>query len=152
MTRDLVIGLTLTGPPMSWARARDTGEDGYANPLKYSRWLTATGRAFAREWRDQTGRRKDPIDGPVAVELLFLLRRPARRPASVPVDLWGLDRCPAIGRQDLDNLAAAVFDAVTRAAWWTDDTRAASLHAAKVWLPAGDENERTELRIYRLGL
>lgn len=150
LNRELILALTLSGPPMAWARARDLGEDGYANPLRYSRWLSATGRALGKEWRGEDGRRKDPIDGPVAVELLFLLKRPARRPSSVPVELWRLDRCPAIGRQDVDNLAAAIFDAITRAGWWTDDTRAASLHAAKAWLPADDDNERTEIRVYLL--
>ena len=151
MTKDLVISVTLAGPPMSWARARDAGDGEYANPLRYSRWLGSTGRALGKQWRDSDGGKLDALDEPLAVELLFLFCRPAKRPRSVSPDLWRLDRCPAIGRQDIDNLAAAVFDALTRAGWWTDDTRAASVHAAKAWLPAGDDEERTEIRIYRLG-
>lgn len=148
--RELIASATLLGHPQSWARARDAG-DHYANPAGYARWLTTVGRLLASVWRDAGGRRKDPEDGPVEVELVFWLERPKRRPASIPTDLWARKDCPAIGRQDVDNLAAAIFDAVTRAGWWTDDTRAAALVARKYWLPAGDTRERTEIRMYRDG-
>ena len=64
------------------------------------------------------------IDGPVAVSLTFCLPRPASAPKR--------QRWPWRG-PDLDKLARAVFDALTSAGVWADDSRCVELQARKVF-------------------
>lgn len=64
-----------------------------------------------------------PITGPVLVELLFVMPRPASTPKS---------RTPAaVKRPDLDKLARAILDAIGSAGAWGDDSQVTDLHAAK---------------------
>lgn len=64
-----------------------------------------------------------PMTGAVAVQLEFVMPRPASAPKrSTP---------PAIKRPDLDKLARAVLDAIGSAGAWTDDARVTDLHARK---------------------
>lgn len=64
-----------------------------------------------------------PIGGPVAVQLTFVMPRPASAPKrSTP---------PAVKRPDVDKLARAVLDAIGSAGLWRDDSQVVDLHAAK---------------------
>lgn len=64
------------------------------------------------------------LDGPVAVDITFTLPRPK---SARKADTW-----PS-ARPDIEKLVRAVFDSVTDAGLWTDDSRVARLFAAKVW-------------------
>ncbi|MEV6879688.1 RusA family crossover junction endodeoxyribonuclease [Amycolatopsis sp. NPDC051128] len=64
------------------------------------------------------------FDGPVAVELAFVVKRPVGTPKTRATPA-------AIKKPDLDKLVRAVFDAITSAGVWTDDSAAIDVHATK---------------------
>jgi crossover junction endodeoxyribonuclease RusA len=66
-------------------------------------------------------------DGPVAVHVTFLIRRPA----SAPRRVWP-DRKP-----DLDKLLRSTLDALTTAGVIADDARVVEISASKVYAAAG---------------
>lgn len=82
-----------------------------------------------------------PIEGPVEIEIEFILSRPARERARrqvVPAD-W------CVKRPDLDNLAKGVLDALTGFAW-IDDAQVVYQVVRKRWA-AGDEPAITRVRV-----
>ena len=81
-----------------------------------------------------------PIDTPTRVFLRFAFPRPKRlaRAPHTPI--------PHIGRPDLDNLAKAVFDALTDLGFWTDDGVIQGVEARK-WYVAAGELPGLEMRI-----
>lgn len=62
--------------------------------------------------------------GPVAVELAFVMPRPKSTPKTRATPA-------AVKKPDLDKLVRAVFDAVTSAGVWADDSCAVDVHATK---------------------
>lgn len=152
--RELVLSVTLAGPPFAWMRAMDTG-DGYSNPREYQTWLRQASTVLGFAWREpeRVGRlhapKKPPLDEPLLLELAFHFARPDRRPSVVPKMLWDAEKCPAVGRADVDNYAAAIMDAMTQAKIWQDDTRVVSLRACKAYLPKSGGAERTAIRLSR---
>ena len=86
-----------------------------------------------RPWRDAVretavtaaGEAWVPLTGPVAVRALFALPRPASAP--VRTRTW-----PTGARSgDLDKLLRAIFDALTDAAIWRDDSQAVETYVVK---------------------
>jgi Holliday junction resolvase RusA-like endonuclease len=138
-------------PPMAWRRALDQGDGTYANPQVYQRWLMRASRDVGRAWRGEAASKPEPLNCPLEVGIVVYLERPQRRPGAYPADLWGAVDAPAIGRADVDNFAASVLDACTRAGVWVDDTRVSSLVAAKFWLSAGETDQRIEVTISKIG-
>lgn len=83
-----------------------------------------------------------PLDGPLAVRLLFLLPRPK-------VMMWRkrpMPRVPHTSRGDVDNFAKSSLDALSDAGLWRDDAQVARLLVEK-WIAAGDEQPRTEVEV-----
>jgi hypothetical protein len=150
---ELVLAVTLPGPPHAWERALPSGQ----NPPSYRAWLRTATAIVENAWMDPVPgklyrKRRPPLNEPLIVETAFYLRRPAARPDGVPAWMWEhRDVCiPAIGRMDVDNLAAALFDATTKAGVWIDDTRVSTMRdPRKAWLPVGDVAERSEMRVFR---
>jgi Holliday junction resolvase RusA-like endonuclease len=70
-----------------------------------------------------------PLDGPVAAVLAFGLAKPRSAPKT--------RRTWPIGKNsgDLDKLTRAVFDALTQALIWDDDSRVVDLHVTKDYAP-----------------
>lgn len=66
-----------------------------------------------------------PLDGPLSVEVVFTVRKPASAPKGRRT--WP-DRKP-----DIDKLLRAVFDAFTSAGVWTDDARVIAVMSSKVY-------------------
>jgi crossover junction endodeoxyribonuclease RusA len=65
-----------------------------------------------------------PLVGAVRVQLGFVMPRPTSTPKkSTPA---------AVKRPDLDKLVRAVFDALTSAGVWNDDSQVVDVHATKV--------------------
>lgn len=75
-----------------------------------------------------------PFEGPVSVDLLFLLPRPkARSRKNDPAGpLW----CAT--RPDVDNLSKAVLDCLTLQGWWRDDAQVVHLRVTKHWHSIGE--------------
>jgi crossover junction endodeoxyribonuclease RusA len=72
---------------------------------------------------DEHGRPRAYFDGPVCVELRFVMRRPLSTPKrSTP---------PAVKKPDIDKLARAVLDAISSAGAWPDDSHVTGLFATK---------------------
>ncbi len=78
----------------------------------------------------------EPLDGPIAVGLVFRLPRPAghfgRRWLRPAAPAW-----PA-SRPDLDKLIRAVLDALTGICW-RDDSRVVEIRATKRYAEGGDK-------------
>ena len=73
---------------------------------------------------DDAGRPRAVFDGPVCVELRFIMRRPVSTPKRRRTP-------PAVKKPDLDKLARAVLDAVSSAGVWRDDSFVTQLSAMK---------------------
>lgn len=150
--RTLVLDVTLGGTPLPWQRLNPRTE---TNAPRYHRRLCQIADVLAANWRRRA--RRDPLNEPLAAEMVFRLARPQRRPPQVPPALWALPDCPALGAVDLDNLVAAILDAggserSYQAGIWSDDQRFVEIDARKVWLAPGEPRtrERSEIRVYRL--
>ena len=63
----------------------------------------------------------DLLDGPITLQLHFVMRRPVNTPAKTP---------PAIKRPDIDKLCRAVLDGITGTAIY-DDSQITELSASK---------------------
>lgn len=77
-----------------------------------------------------------PVEYPIALEIVFLLRRPAYKISKIPCG-----REPVIGRSDLDNFAKGAIDAI-KGIIWKDDNQIYQLHLSK-WLVASGEEPAT---------
>ncbi len=70
-----------------------------------------------------------PLEGPLCLELLFVVSRPKRlRRKKDPEGLIPHDKKP-----DLDNLVKAALDGLTQAGIWRDDAQVARLTTEKVY-------------------
>lgn len=84
-----------------------------------------------------------PIDGPLAVSLLFVLPRPsAKRWKSMP-----MPREPHGKKPDFDNLAKATIDALN-GLLWHDDAQLYEVRIVKT-IAAGDEQPHVEMTVWR---
>lgn len=75
-----------------------------------------------------------PITEPVAVSMVFRLPQPGRLPRGRLL--------PAV-RPDLDKLARAVLDALSRCDVWVDDGQVVALVIAKVYATISGDNRQT---------
>lgn len=73
--------------------------------------------------RTELGDPFPPIEGPVRIDLTFVLPRPASTPKHTTP--------PAIKRPDIDKLARAVLDALGSAGLFHDDSQVTQLYAEK---------------------
>lgn len=80
-----------------------------------------------------------PLDGPLAVEIDFVMPRPVATPKRRTP--------PAIKKPDVDKLARAVLDALTRIVW-RDDSQIVDMHVTKR-LAELDEQPGARIRIAR---
>jgi len=115
---------------------------GIPRPQARARTFVRPGSKFATTWSPKSdwfsvvyykaleNRPKQPLDGPLAVDLSIYLPKP--KSASK-----GKTR-PDV-RPDLDNYEKAILDALTQAGIWADDGRICELHSAKFY-------ENTDIR------
>lgn len=112
----LALHLTVYGIPApqgSLVRGRYGGL--HSSSKRLATWREAV-RATAANARNET------LAGPVAAEIVFTMRRPKTKGQEWPIK-----------RPDLDKLCRAVFDALTDAGVWADDSQVVSLIAHKVF-------------------
>lgn len=69
---------------------------------------------------------RDRLEGPVLVDVVFTFDRPKSAPKSRPC--WPITRSSG----DLDKLQRALFDALTDAGVWRDDSQVVDVRARKV--------------------
>lgn len=143
-----MISFTVPGLPIAQPRQRHrniTARNGASFIQNYTptkspvnEFKAAVRMAFAQACGGQ------PLDGPVALRVLFVFPRPKGM-------IWKKRPMPGTyhaKKPDLDNLAKSLKDALKGLAW-LDDSQVAQMVADKV-IAAGDEQARTEVRIRRL--
>ena len=128
--------MTLTirwhGPVKGQPRARATRAGGFVRM-----WTPATADAMkagivaeAMSQMCALGWRRD-YDGPVAVTIIAIMARPKAH------FLWGKLRGDAPKRHphkpDIDNIAKAALDALTKARVWRDDAQVDWMHVRRMW-------------------
>ena len=112
-----------------------------SNRLGLATWRSQV-CAYAMEQKAKDG--ADTISGPIAVRLEFWLKRPAEHylpvngKRTVPLVRQGsplyVTRAP-----DLDKLTRAIFDALTDADVWNDDSQVVKVVATKLYCDQYDE-------------
>ena len=86
-------------------------------------------RALVATAAKRAMRQAPPLAGPISLELTFIFPRPKKQtPENVACPyVWGNRRW------DLDKLQRAIFDAMTDAAVWNDDSQVAHVLARKLY-------------------
>lgn len=82
--------------------------------------------------RARQGQGFETLTGPVAVELVFLMPRPASMTRRRPHPQDGQIPCPG-SDHDVDNLEKPVYDSLTAAGVWKDDGQICSVSAQKLY-------------------
>lgn len=124
--------ITVPGVPESQGSLRHVGRGRLIaqNEGRLKAWRSAVEAAAREAWAGT-----DPLDGPCKVRLTFRLPRPAGHYGTGR----NADRLRPSApnyperKKDLDKLIRAVFDALTYAAVWTDDSRAVQVLALKMY-------------------
>ena len=127
--------LWVEGPVVSWKRNR-VGPGGRVfrdtKSRDYRRLVAAQAQLVCRH----------QLRAPVALELVFVFPRTARRPGRVPSDAWRAGSRllrPTTNRDDIDRLQGNVLDALCDAGVLGDDGHVVSVKARKVWAAEGEE-------------
>lgn len=113
----LVFALFVPGKPAAQGSKRHVGGGRMVEQSKaVAPWRTTVAWHAAQVYREA------PQDGPLSVELAFVMPRPSSAPKrSTP---------PAVKRPDLDKLQRAVFDALSGVVW-RDDSQVTYVAASK---------------------
>jgi Holliday junction resolvase RusA-like endonuclease len=121
---DPLLTLRVIGSPAPQGSKRHVGGGRMIESSRHVRpWREAVKSAAVEAMGEQTLR----LDGPLALVVTFLLKRPLRPKATRP------DRVP-----DVSKLVRATEDALTDACVWTDDARVVDLVARKVYAKPGE--------------
>lgn len=109
-------------------------------PQKTRSWIAGAIVILAAHWR------REPLEGAVAVELVFVHSRPKRlcRKKDAHGRLWR-DRRP-----DIDNLCKSALDAIQAAGIVADDGQVAVLEGRDMYGAKG-ESGKVEISVWRLG-
>jgi len=124
-----MITFQVQGNPVAQPRPRRSVRGGVYTPAKgIKAWRTRIAIA-ARQQKIKT------IQGPIILNLMFFMPRPKShfrtgRHAAVLKDSSPLRH---IQTPDIDNLAKAVMDALSKAQVWGDDSQVTVLNSAKYW-------------------
>jgi crossover junction endodeoxyribonuclease RusA len=141
MSDPIYTGIVL-GAPVACSRPRVTGRRSYY-PAAYDGWR----RAAAVLLRAQHEGR-DPIQGPVTVEVVAIHPRPRRCPAGLRA-WWGPGRVVKATRPDIDNIVKAALDALDAAGVLADDGQVVRL-VAQDWYAAEDEDPAVVVRVWEV--
>jgi len=107
---------------MACPRPRVTARNGFAHayyPANYKAWKTEA----AKEISKMLPKSHVVIDYPVAMDITFNVKRPKKSKLFAP-------------KPDVDNYQKSLFDAMTAAEVWTDDTLVVTVTARKRWADA----------------
>lgn len=126
MPRPAIV-ILVVGRPAPQGSKRHVGGGRMVEQSRYVRaWREAVTRAARSAMRAQV--LLQPIDGPIALDVVFRLKRPKR-------GRWNVPAVPP----DLSKLIRATEDALTDAGLWCDDARVVEIRARKVYSAAPDE-------------
>lgn len=137
-----MIRFTVPGVPVAQPRVKATAIGGHARvytPKTADAFKASVALAF------QSAYQGPPLDGPVRVQMEFLMPRPKAM-------IWKtrpMDTEPHAKRPDIDNLIKAAGDSLLGLAW-IDDCQICELAASKR-IAAGDEQPGVFIEIARYG-
>ena len=121
------LSFSVPGSPIPQPRPRVSTRGGFARAYVPAKHPVHRYRASVAEAAKAAGAAVS--EDAVAVELTFLFERPASHKTKK-----GLKRdAPTLPREDVDNLAKAVLDALTDAGAWGDDSQVVALTVRKKW-------------------
>lgn len=123
------VSFVLPGQPQAWQRAGLSGGRHYVPPA-----TAAYERAVALEAKVAM-RGRPPMEGPLRLEADFSLAVPPSYGARKRVACLAGDLRPT-HRNDIDNLAKALCDALNGVVW-VDDGQVVEARVAKRWAPEG---------------
>jgi len=130
-TNGVVIHIPIEPVPKS--RPRITVRNGYARaytPKKTADFENQVATFIRAYWRN-----RDPITGPVMMEITVLRSRPKRLCRKKDPE----HAIPCDTKPDLDNYVKAVLDACEKAQIFTNgDQQVFAINAMKMWAPKGD--------------
>lgn len=113
-----LLDVTIAGVPAAQGSKRHVGNGRLLEQSKaVAPWRTLVAWTVSRVWHWA------PLDGPVYLDVEFVMRRPASTPKRRPTP-------PAIRRPDTDKMLRAVFDALTGVCW-RDDSQVVWVFATK---------------------
>lgn len=131
--------ITVHGTPAAQGSKRHVGNGVMIEDSKRTKpWRdsvkSATEAAIA-EWESEAEREWKPLDGPIRVTVAFRFPRPKKHYRTGRFADVLRDDAPAYhsGSPDIDKCVRAVFDALTQAGAWRDDSRVAMVFATKVY-------------------
>ena len=138
-----MIEITIQGTPIAQRRPRFTSRGGKKRAYNSQR---EEAERWVMEARTQLPKGFRPIEGPVALQIRFLMPIPAsttaKRRHSMRVGI-----CPYHEKKpDLDNLEKWVMDCLTLAGVWVDDKQVAS----KITFKRYSEQPQTIIRVEAL--
>ena len=117
--------IRVAGTPKAQPRPRAVARGGFArvyNPDTADEWKAAVAAAPSTPAKPSA-----PIESAVKLGIVVRMPIPKSRAKHVETD------SPHTFKPDLDNLAKAIFDAMTNAGWWKDDCQISHLTVSKVW-------------------
>lgn len=99
-----------------------------ASRPRVTRWGTYFAKTY-RQYREDAKRALPPADvpleGPLAVSMVFTVRRPKSTKLAHP-------------KPDIDNFAKAALDVLTTQGYWQDDHQVIRLRCSKEWAEPGE--------------
>lgn len=123
--------LVIPGRPQSWERTQGSGRRRFKAPKTEAAQNAIKAEALRAGVR--------PMEGPLAVWLVFVFARPKRKPAVIPPSYWADGvRISRPVDSDVDNLSKLVLDALNGIAY-ADDRQVVELTASKCWAAVGEE-------------
>ncbi len=90
-------------------------------PASYQTWKNEAAKQLSTN--DRAGL---PFKGPLRVSIEFIAKRPKSTKLAAP-------------KADIDNYMKSLFDALTQAGWWEDDSQVVQVSARKRWAAPGIE-------------
>lgn len=132
----MIVTMRLDCVPNGQGRARTSTYNGWLRQHKADRDSRAesTIAALAAPYRPES-----PINGPVIVEIVAVMPRPAAmsklsKRTGLPLNPG---RYPHTSRPDADNCGKAMLDALK--SWWRDDSQVCDLRVQKVVADVGEQ-------------
>lgn len=138
----IVLDRLLPLAPMGKQRARGTRSGRHYTPSETVAWELAAAQLLQIRGRW--------VSGPVSVEVIAVVARPARRPPDVSPEAWATgERLRRKGKPDLDNIEKIVWDALVLARVIVDDSQVVESRASR-WCAAAGEAPSVWVRLTRV--
>lgn len=130
--------------PVAQPRATISTQAGIPRAYVPTKHAVTAFKATCRQAAHEAMGQGAPLQGPIGLELTFILPRPKRL-------IWKsrtMHRVRHISKPDLDNLQKSVKDALSKLVW-ADDAQVCEVVADK-YIASGDERPHVEVSVWQL--